>query len=79
MARRSSRADPMIRTEDDIYEEDDGYGELGQRHPLRRVKEDMREEIGERHGHEMKLTRIQEQGEGMSLPGIKTLLGVKGK
>ncbi|KIR77382.1 hypothetical protein I306_05576 [Cryptococcus gattii EJB2] len=77
MARRSSRADPVIRAEDDMYEEDDGYGELGQRHPLRRVKEDMREETEERHEHEVKLTRIQEQGEGMSLPGIKTLLGVK--
>lgn len=55
MARRSSRADPVVRTEDDMYEEDDGYGELGQRHPLRREKEDMREEIEARPGHEVNL------------------------
>ncbi|OXB40170.1 hypothetical protein LQV05_000030 [Cryptococcus neoformans] len=77
MARRSSRADPVVRTEDDMYEEDDGYGELGQRHPLRREKEDMREEIEARPGHEVNLAQIRERGEGMSLPGIKTLLGVK--
>ncbi|WVQ77215.1 hypothetical protein IAR50_006898 [Cryptococcus sp. DSM 104548] len=68
MARRSSRADPIIRTDDEPFDDDDGYGELGQRHPLRRVKDDLREEMQAR----------QQQvpgGDAISLPGIKALLG----
>ncbi|ODN79952.1 hypothetical protein L202_03828 [Cryptococcus amylolentus CBS 6039] len=69
MARRSSRADPMIRTDDEAYEEDEGYGELGQRHPLRRVKEDSKEE---------EEARQVSGGDAISLPGIKSLLSGAG-
>jgi len=59
--RRQSRFDPMGK-DDDM--EDDGfpYGELGGRHPLRRVAE---EETSKEDG-------------SVSLPGIKALFGVAG-
>lgn len=40
--RRDSRFDPMVK--DGEVEDDGGYGELGQRHPLRRVQEEERED-----------------------------------
>lgn len=40
--RRQSRFDPMGRDEEDM--EDDGYEDLGHRHPLRRVQEEGKEE-----------------------------------
>jgi hypothetical protein len=41
--RRQSRFDPMIREEENVDEE--AYGELGSRHPLRRVKEEEQERV----------------------------------
>lgn len=56
--RRQSRFDPMGREDED----DEGYGDLGQRHPLRRVAEEDAKESGDR----------------VSLPSIKALFGVAG-
>lgn len=41
--RRQSRFDPMDPAGEDI--EDEGYGDLGSRHPLRRVQEEGKEEV----------------------------------
>ena len=57
--RRSSRLDPMAQGDEEM--EDGGYGELGNRHPLRRLsEEDKKDGISET----------------VSLPGIKVLFGV---
>lgn len=40
--RRQSRFDPMARDEEDLDE--DGYGDLGSRHPLRRVQEESKDD-----------------------------------
>lgn len=58
-SRRQSRFDPMGREEE---LDDEGYGELGHRHPLRRVAEEDGKEIAEH----------------VSLPGIQALFGVAG-
>ena len=54
--RRQSRFDPMSAGDE---EEDDGYGELGSKHPLRRVSEEKEKELAE----------------NVSLPGIQALFG----
>lgn len=57
MIRRGSRFDPMGHTAED---EEDAYGDLGTRHPLRKIREDVRPE--------------RNPNESVSLPGIKALL-----
>ncbi|KAL1405392.1 hypothetical protein Q8F55_009023 [Vanrija albida] len=57
MIRRGSRFDPMGHTAED---EDDAYGDLGTRHPLRKIREDAQPE--------------RNPSESVSLPGIKALL-----
>ncbi|WVR07235.1 hypothetical protein IAU60_004276 [Kwoniella sp. DSM 27419] len=60
--RRQSRFDPMARDIDDMPDED-GYGDLGHKHPLRRVQEEDHKDGKSSH-------------EQVSLPGIKSLFGV---
>ncbi|WVW83680.1 hypothetical protein I302_105701 [Kwoniella bestiolae CBS 10118] len=63
--RRQSRFDPMMAESEDTMMEDEGYGDLGLKHPLRRVKE-------EEMSKENKIT----PPESISLPPIKSLFGV---
>ncbi|WWC89554.1 uncharacterized protein L201_004478 [Kwoniella dendrophila CBS 6074] len=61
--RRQSRFDPMMAENEDIVE-DEGYGDLGQKHPLRRVKEEP-----------VKNDKVSPP-DSISLPPIKSLFGV---
>ncbi|WVQ99181.1 hypothetical protein IAU59_006313 [Kwoniella sp. CBS 9459] len=63
LPRRQSRFDPMGRDSDEMIDEE-GYGDLGHKHPLRRVQEE--EGKGDKAGSQ----------EPLSLPGIKSLFGV---
>ncbi|WWC61660.1 uncharacterized protein I303_104244 [Kwoniella dejecticola CBS 10117] len=64
--RRQSRFDPMMGEHDENME-DEGYGELGQKHPLRRVQEEESSKEGR-----------AAPPEHISLPPIKSLFGVAG-
>ncbi|WVQ67882.1 uncharacterized protein L199_006087 [Kwoniella botswanensis] len=63
--RRQSRFDPMIASDNEEMMEDEGYGDLGLKHPLRRVKE-------EEGTKDNKIT----PPESITLPPIKSLFGV---
>ncbi|OCF36968.1 hypothetical protein I316_01566 [Kwoniella heveanensis BCC8398] len=65
LPRRQSRFDPMGRENDELIDEE-GYGDLGHKHPLRRVQEE--DVKGDKAGSQ----------EPVSLPGIKSLFGVAG-
>ncbi|WVF71700.1 hypothetical protein IAT40_006508 [Kwoniella sp. CBS 6097] len=65
LPRRQSRFDPMGRDSDELIDEE-GYGDLGHKHPLRRVQEE--DGKGDKAGSQ----------EPVSLPGIKSLFGVAG-
>ncbi|WWC70416.1 uncharacterized protein I206_104367 [Kwoniella pini CBS 10737] len=62
--RRQSRFDPMAGENEEVLE-DEGYGELGSKHPLRRVKEEENTKEGR-----------ASPPESISLPPIKSLFGV---
>ncbi|WRT66153.1 uncharacterized protein IL334_003106 [Kwoniella shivajii] len=63
--RRQSRFDPMMGENDETME-DEGYGDLGQKHPFRRIKEE-----------ELREPRATAP-DSISLPPIKSLFGVAG-
>ncbi|KAK8864201.1 hypothetical protein IAR55_001447 [Kwoniella newhampshirensis] len=68
LPRRQSRFDPMA-GDDDPQIDEEGYGELGQKHPLRRLNEEgsvSRDALRER----------SRPTEAINLPGIKSLFGV---
>lgn len=72
MIRRASRFDPMDTSASPTNEDDQGHGDLGSRHPLRRIRED----VAPHEKHQQQPPSRQDSGESVSLPGIKALLNV---
>lgn len=75
MIRRASRFDPMDTSASPANEEEHGHGELGARHPLRRIREDVAPHEKQQPQPQQAPSR-QNSGDSVSLPGIKALLNV---